>query len=290
VTVPPRHVSNSAIVLDEVELLYVPVPKAGSTTMLWALLELVELRPDDFRCSVKLEATRALTIHDMTIWGSERRLAGRPADDVLGLFDDPDWLTFTIVRDPVPRIWSAWVSKILLHDPRFVAAYEGEEWFPEPPRSAREMINAFRGFVEVLTDRPEDLQNAHWSSQADLIGLGELGYDVVGRVEDLGGVLQIVDAHLRARGRDGLTLGRENPSLFSFVPEVLDPESWERCAVATERDRDAFGYELVPRTSGEPDGSWVADLESRIWAIQAIIERNERIEDLTQLVTRSHAS
>jgi len=289
VTPPPRHVEDSAIVLDEAKLLYVPVPKAGSTAMLWALLELVDLERDDFIGSAKLEVTRALTIHDLTIWGNERRLVDRPAEDVQAIFDSPDWLTFTIVRDPVPRIWSAWVSKILLHDPRFVSAYGSEEWFPEPPRSAREVVEAFRHFVAALPDRPAEWHDPHWSSQADLVGGGTVDYDLVGRVENFGGVVEVVDAHLRARGRGGLTVRRENPSLVAFVPAVLDAESWELCAAATERDREAFGYGLVPRASGEPDPSWVTDVESRIPAIHAVIERNERIGDLKELLTRSRA-
>jgi hypothetical protein len=107
VTALPGYVESSAIVLDDVQLVYVPVPKAGSTAMLWALLELVELERADFTRSPKLEVTRSLTIHDTTVWGGQHRFRGR---DVPAIFDSGDWLTFTVVRDPVQRIWSAWVS------------------------------------------------------------------------------------------------------------------------------------------------------------------------------------
>ena len=286
----PRHVTEAAVVLDEVELLYVPVPKAGSTALLWALLGLAELESEAFNGSTKLEVTRALTIHDTTIWGSAHRLASRSDEDVAALFESADWLTVTVVREPVRRIWSAWVSKILLRDPRFVAAYGGEDWFPDPPLSARQVVASFRRFVDVLADRPEEWHDPHWSSQADLVGSGELDYDVVGRVEEISAVLRVVDTHLRARGRDGLTLPYANPSLVPFVPEVLDLESWERCAVLTASDKGAFGYEHVPRATAEPDASWVAEVEGRIPAILAVIERNERIGDLKQLVRRSRAS
>ena len=283
----PRHVEDSAIVLDDVKLVYVPVPKAGSTAMLWALLELVELERDDFTRSPKLEVTPSLTIHDTTIWGGKHGLRGR---DARAIFDSDDWLTFTLVRDPLPRIWSAWVSKIMLRDPRFVAAYGDEEWFPKTPGSAEEIVEAFRRFVAVLVDLPSDLHDPHWSSQAELLGIGSLTYDVVGRIEDLPAALERVDAHLRAHGQDGLTPRRENPSLLSFVPEILDRDSWGHCAELTLRDRDVFGYRLPPLSTDDPHESWLAEADARIPAIHAVIERNERIGDLKRLVTRSRAS
>ena len=285
-TLPP-HVQSSGVVLDDVRLVYVPVPKAGSTAVLWALLELVELDAYDFWESPKLEVTRSLTIHDLTIWG-KHRLAQRARS--AELFESEEWLTFTVVREPVRRIWSAWVSKILLRDPRFVALYGGEDWFPAPPRSADELVGGFRSFVAALADRPSEWHDPHWSSQADLIGAGQLEYGVVARVERLPGDLEPVITHLRRHGRDRLHIGRENKALVAFVPEVLDSGSWERCAELTARDREVFGYEPPARVVGDPNDAWVAEVEGRIPAIRAVIERNERIGDLKSLVTRRRAS
>ena len=104
-------------------------PKAGSTAVLWGLLELTDLDPAAFRHSTKLETTRALTIHDASIWGSAYRLDPRRRDP-RELFAAKDWLSFTVVRDPMRRIWSAWVAKILVRDPRFVRQYGAESGFP----------------------------------------------------------------------------------------------------------------------------------------------------------------
>jgi Sulfotransferase family len=287
VTALPRHVESAAIVLDELKLVYVPVPKAGSTATLWALLELAGLDPEDFVGSPKLEVTRALTIHDTSIWASHSRL---DAHDGRALFDSPDWLTFTIVREPVRRIWSAWVSKILVRDPRFVTAYGEEEWFPEPPETAMDVVRAFRSFVELLPERPVEWHDPHWSSQAELVGIGDLAYDLIARVERLPGDLDPVAEHLRRHGREGLEVGRENRSLVTFVPELLDSVSWDRCVAVTARDRDAFGYEPPPRADGDPDDAWFAEVDARIPAIHEVIERNERIGDLKRLVTRSRGS
>ena len=286
----PSHVASTAIVLDELRLVYVPVPKAGSTAVLWALAELVGLDADHFRASLKSETTRALTIHDMSLWGKEHRLDGRRRRSVLRMFDSDDWLAFSLVREPVRRLWSAWVSKVLMREPRFTAAYGEESWFPPVPSSAEDVVNWFRVFVKAVSDRPETLHDRHWASQDKLLGVSQLGYDVVGRLEELPSALAVVDEHLRSRGAAPLTLQKENRSLVSFTPEVLDRRAWKHCFALTAGDREAFGYEAVPIRATALDETWRANVEAALPALRAVVERNERIGDVTGLVTNSRAS
>jgi hypothetical protein len=118
----------------------------------------------------------------------------------------------------------------------------------------------------------------------------ELGYDLVGRVEEPASALTVVDKHLRSRGAAPLKLRSENRSLVSFAPEVLDRPAWERCLALTARDREAFDYEAVPIRDGTVDAGWRANVEACLPAIHAVVERNERIGDLTRLATNSRAS
>lgn len=286
----PAHVASTAIVLDDLRLVYVPVPKAGSTAVLWALADLAGLGADHFRSSFKFETTRALTIHDMSLWGQQHRLDGRRTSAVLRMFDSDEWLAFTLVREPVRRIWSAWVSKVLMREPRFTAAYGHEDWFPPVPNSAEDVVNWFRVFVEAIGGRPEALHDRHWASQDELLGVQVLGYHLVGRVEELPSALALVDEHLRSRGAAPLKLRLENRSLVSFTPDVLDRRAWEQCSALTTRDREAFNYEAVPIRDGVVDASWRANVEACLPAIHAVAERNERIADLTRLATNSRVS
>lgn len=283
----PPHVASTAIVLDELRLVYVPVPKAGSTAVLWALAELTGLDPDRFRKSRKSETTRALTIHDMSLWGQKRRLDRHRPSAVLRMFDSDDWLAFTLVREPVRRIWSAWVSKVLMREPRFTTAYGDESWFPPVPSSAEDVVDWFRVFVKAVSDRPETLDDRHWASQAELLGVPQLGYDFVGRLEELPSALAVVDEHLRSRGAGPLSLQTENRSLVPFTPEVLDRRAWKQCFAVTARDREAFDYEAVPIRATALDKTWRANVEASLPAIRAVVERNERIGDVTGLATRS---
>jgi hypothetical protein len=281
---------RAAIVLDEARIVYVPVPKAGSTAVLWALAEAIGLDRDRFRGSAKLETTRALTIHDLSVWGRERMLAARSPDEIARVVGSGEWLTFTVVREPVRRIWSAWVEKLLLRDPRFVSMYGQEDWFPPVPESASDVVASFRRFTDELLRRPDSWHDPHWACQADLAAVDEVAYDLVARVEDLPDALSQVDRHLEGRGRAGLDLRHENASLVPFAPELLAGETWELCVSFTERDRETFGYEPPPRVDADPAAAWRERLESMLPALRAVIRRNERIGDLKRLLTRSRAS
>jgi hypothetical protein len=280
----PGHVKRAAIVINDARLVYVPIPKAGSTAVLWALLDLVELEPGNFTRSSKLETTRALTIHDQSIWGRAHRLEGRSGRPRREVLDADDWLAFTVVRDPVRRLWSAWVSKLLLRDPRFVAMYGAEPWFPTPPRSANDVLDGFRAFVEVLDERPTEWHDPHWSSQSELAGMRALRYDLVAQVERLPGDLEPVNQHLAGVGLGLLRLRRENSSLVPFTSLALDAETWDRCAAFTATDRDVLGYEMPELGGADRDREWSATVEARLPGIHAIIERNERIGDMKQLL------
>ena len=285
----PEHVVQNAIALGEAKLLYVPVPRAGSTAILWALARSEGLAEEHFVESTKLEVTRALTIHDLTRWGESRRLAGRSERELEEILGSDDWLRFTVVREPVRRLWSAWVTKILLRDPRFVRAFGAEDWFPRAIDDAAGVVRAFRRFVATLADRPETWHDPHWSSQVDLAGIEELDYRVVGRMEDLGAVLSVLDEHLRGHGRAPLVLGAENASLVPFTRGALDAETAAASADWTARDRSVLGY--PPMRAGDGlDGEWVAAATAALRAIDAVAERNERIGDLRDLIRRSPAS
>jgi hypothetical protein len=280
----PEHVSRAAVVLDDFRLVYVPVPKAGSTSVLGALAEVVGLREAEFAASRKREATRSLAVHDGSIWGRRYRLEGRKSTEVDRILGSDEWLRFTVVREPVRRLWSAWTSKVLIRDPRFVAVF-GEDWFPAPPKTALDVVAAFRRFVLALPEA--DRHDPHWRPQSGLIGVGQIAYDHIGRVEDLERTAAVLDERLRVHGRVLPPLRRTNPGILPFSPGVFDRDSYEVCARWTEPDRAAIGYEALSPRVEEPDERWRAAVEAAIPAVQAVIDRNERIRDLTAILERA---
>src|SRR5215218_10229204 len=70
---PPftRHVLHRTVVLPELRALFVPVPKAGCTTVLWRLAALAGIEPETFQRSTLPEVSAALTVHDTSLWPPE---------------------------------------------------------------------------------------------------------------------------------------------------------------------------------------------------------------------------
>ena len=56
----------------------------------------------------------------MNLWPDELRLIRYEAAERERLLAEDGWLRFSLVRDPAPRLWSGWQSKLLLREPRFV--------------------------------------------------------------------------------------------------------------------------------------------------------------------------
>ena len=275
------HILQTAIVLEEQRLVYVPVPKAASTTILWALAPLAGLSSDDFERSAKLEVTRSLAIHDLTVWGGSRLLAGRSSREVEEILSSRDWFRFTVVRDPTRRLWSAWVSKILVRDPRFVAAFGHEDWFPEPPASPRDVVDSFRRFLGALSERSADWHDPHWSPQSELVSVEAVPYDHVGRAERLDDTFAVLSERL---GAAVLAPACENTALLPFSPQLFDEAALATSDPLTAADREAFAYERLTPSHGEPSAAWLATVEASLGAIQGVIDRNERIGDLLRLL------
>lgn len=280
----PEHVLRSAVVLEDAQLLYVPVPKAGCTAILHALAEAAGLSDEELTRSRKLEVTRDLAIHDPAVWGESFALASRSAEETQRIFESPGWLRFTVVREPLRRIWSAWVSKVLVREPRFVAAFGREEWFPPAPASSHDVLAWFRRFVAALPSRDVESHDPHWSPQAGLLGVEDLGYDHIGRIEQIQESVEVVAGHLEARGYALPPLRSANRSLLPYAPGVFDRAALEACAPWTTSARAAFGYEPPAGEPDPPDDAWHATVEAAIPGVLAVIERHERIDDLRRLV------
>lgn len=181
------------------------------------------------------------------------------------------------------RVWSAWVSKILLRDPRFVRRYGAEPWFPEPPRIPEDIIRSFRAFVAALPDRAAGWHDPHWMSQVELAGTDVFRTTwlrVWSGSRTISGTLHgIYDATDGTRSDSAARTDR----CFRSPPSCSTPRAG-RSARRLQHVTDAFGYAVSESTVGLPLDAWVAMAEARLPGIHAVIERNERIGDLKKLV------
>jgi glycosyltransferase involved in cell wall biosynthesis len=270
-----HHVQTRTVVLPDLRVLFLPMPKSGCTTVLWLLAEIAGLPPETFLRSTLPEVSPGLTIHDMGLWNDENRLSHYEGAGRARILEEDGWLRFTLVRHPGPRLWSAWYSKILLREPRFVDRFREDAWFPRIPQRASDLIEDFRHFVAALPSG--DVEDVHWSVQSDLVAQLPLGH--VGRVERLDETLELLRAHVgEERWREGS--GHENRSALPM------PAAYDDAAAAVVRERYApdfeqFGYD-PKELGGEPLEEWEERVAPMVPLLADAIDRNARVGQLYQ--------
>lgn len=281
---PPfaRHVLERTVVLPELRILFVPVPKAACTSTLWTLAALAGLAPERFDRSPLPEVSPGLTVHDMNRWPDENRLMRYADDEREQLLAADGWLRFSIVRDPAARLWSGWQSKLLLREPRFVERFGDAPWFPRIPRDPGEIVADFRAFLAALNaGHGEDV---HWTSQHALTE--QLPLHHVGRVERLDETLGLLQAHAQRRlappaGR------RENRTPLAMPPGLYDEAARAILLRRHAADYAVFGYDAPEPARGNGlDDAWATAVEPLLPLMAAMVDEHERLGQLHRIARR----
>lgn len=147
-------------------LIYVETPKVGCTSIK-KILQFNELDCDESRMPSD--------VHER----QQSPLKSPSADEAgfLRCLASADYLTFTFVRNPITRVLSAYLDKIVAQPGEITPAQR--EMGIDP--SVR--IPTFPEFIEmVYRQRPFDM-NVHWAPQAFLLGIDKVRYDYIGRFE-----------------------------------------------------------------------------------------------------------
>jgi hypothetical protein len=271
------HVLQRTIVLPDVKVLFLPIPKTGCTSVLWLLAHVAGLDPEAFTDSATSEVTSVLSIHDMSVWGPVHQLGRLPEDERERALHEDGWLRFALVRHPATRLWSAWQSKLLLREPRFLVDFGEQPWFPHVPRHPAEVLEDFRRFVAAAGgDGAEDV---HWAVQRELTATLPLNH--IGRMEALDETLALLDAHLPPHARTS-EVGRENRAPLPRPSDVYDDASAARVNDVFSDDFEAFGYDRVEPAT-EPDTTWAEQAEPLLPLMRTIIGRHERIGALSRV-------
>lgn len=277
-----KHSNTRIVVFEEAKIAFLPMPKSGCTSMLWTLARLDGLDRNSFLRSHQHEVSRAMGVHDMQRWRPSRRWLHHSEARRREILSDDSWLRFTIVRDPVARLWSAWQSKLLLQEPRFVERFSDEPWFPHRVGSVEELYAAFRAFVTALDVDPDVApHDAHWGSQTGL--LTGFAATWTGRAEDPDASLKTLRRHLEAQGADPERVAgdvpRENANPIPFHPSVYDEATAAITARLYADDLRTWGYPApTAATDGAPE--WRANATAQLRMVGELVERHRRIGDL----------
>jgi Sulfotransferase family len=278
----PHHIEQRTIVLPEQRVLYMPIPKAGWTTVGWLLAEVAGLPNDLFEHSVLPGVSTALTIHDMSLWGDGYRLADYEGEERERILTEEGWFRFSIVRNPATRLWSGWQSKLLLREPRFYDMFGEEPWFPRVPVNPEDMVEDFRRFAAAVA--AGEAEDVHWAVQTELIE--RLPIEHVGRLEKLDQTLALLREHV-----DGANWPTETRQ-ENRTPVPLPPAAYDERAAAALNDHyredfERYGYDPVePREDAAGMKEWSGRVAPLLPIIADTIDKHARIGQLHQVARR----
>jgi hypothetical protein len=276
---PRDHVTRRSIILPDHKILFMPMPKAACTTILWQLAGLAGMPVERFETSALPEVSTALTIHDMARWDPEYRWNNLDEHARQEILDDDSWFRFTLVRNPASRVWSAWQSKLLLREPRWLREWGDQPWFPRLPSTPESLLEDYRKFVLALAD-PE-IEDVHWTVQHQLTDA--LRFNHIGRSESLSETIAALTAHLADIDPNAqLHPGRENRAPLPLPRSAYDDTT---AAVMNDRyaaDFENFGYSPIVGTT-EVDEPWAATVAPILPMLAELIDRNTRVGQLSEV-------
>jgi sulfotransferase famil protein len=283
-----RYADARTIVLFEHKLLYLPVPKAGCTSILWLLADIAGIDRSRFHRSTVAEVTLPMTVHDLWHWEQEgRRLNSLSAEQRDEALTGDGWLRFTVVREPASRVWSAWQSKLLMREPRYVSFFGDEPWFPRPPdaNAPEQIVDDFCSFITALPARWHDpaVRDPHWTAQYDIVDSLPLTH--VGHLDKLGDTMDVLRAHLGDRPELASDLPRENRMPLAWDPVVLDASGADALRELYGEDFRRFDY-VAPDAENDPvaRAAWAKAAAASFPLIDEVVARHERLGALADVV------
>src|SRR3954453_22939197 len=143
----PPH-KTATYVMPAYKAVYVSVPKAACTSLKWLVAGVQGEDPERFPPPLRRGGGRSLCIPRRGKWQHTPMLHAL-SDEQLAEIDD-SWFVFAVVRHPAARVWSAWQSKFLLREPRWVDEYGEFGWLPRVPQTTADVLEDFAGFIASI--------------------------------------------------------------------------------------------------------------------------------------------
>lgn len=131
--------------LDNPKIVYLPIPKAGNTTIRWVISN-----------AMKIDPKTISNIHN------DPRLVIAPQVEIIPKLD-PNAFLFTIIRNPAARIFSAYQNKLV----------DQKKSFGPARRLGVNKSDSFERFLEKCLDVPHRYLDSHFKSQSHLLHYGQ---------------------------------------------------------------------------------------------------------------------
>ena len=179
---------------DKLKLIYVETPKVGCT-VIKKILQYNELDCDESRLP--------LDVHDRP--QSPLKAPNMDEAEFLRCLVSHEYFKFAFVRNPITRVLSAYLDKIV----GTVGTINPSQ--KELGINPFEHIPTFPEFVDLIYKQKLSDMNVHWAPQTFLMGINNVRYDYLGRFEHFEQSIN----HLVSKNRlkipsDKITFGREH--------------------------------------------------------------------------------
>ncbi|MCP4189144.1 MAG: sulfotransferase family protein [Planctomycetaceae bacterium] len=141
---------------------------------------------------------------------------------------------FTVVRNPIARVRSAYLDKIARSPARKAKYVRRKQGL-----SKNEPVS-FDMFLDYL-ECGGIIENGHWSLQKDLLFFPVEQYEVIGKVENLQADLSLVFARIYGEDRE---LIKANKHKINRNELILSSDQKKRIQKIYQEDFELFGYPL----------------------------------------------
>jgi len=283
----PMH-TKPTYVMPQYKAAYVAVSKAACTSLKWLVAEIMGEDPERFHAVPSRMVSRDMCIHLRGRWRRTPTLHSL-SDEELAAIDD-SWMVFTVVRHPSARLFSAWQSKMLLREPRWVDKHGGDPWFPRVPGSTDDVVEDFDRFAQAIAADPEGrvMRDRHFMPQFKEAAPDRMPYSRVYDTSEIPVLMDDLGRHLRAHGYEGdLALKQSNETPLRPIERVFTPAVRSALETLYEADYRELGYgELLPPKLHAGD-EWPRPAFDEI---ARLVERHERIGDLANLAEQAKAA
>src|SRR3954452_10115358 len=160
----PPH-KTATYVMPAYKAVYVSVPKAACTSLKWLVAGGQGEDPERFHRSLSREVARSLGIHRRGMWQHTPMLHALSAEQLAAI--DESWFVFAVVRHPAARVWSAWQSKFLLREPRWVDDDDPPGCLPRVPEPTGDVLEVFWPFGDAIAAEGQQpiMRNHHFMTQ-----------------------------------------------------------------------------------------------------------------------------
>jgi hypothetical protein len=285
----PPH-KTATYVLPGWKVVYVSVPKAACTSLKWLIADLQEEDPGRFYTALTREVGRGMTIHRRRRWQRTPMLHKLSDEELADIAPERGWFVFAVVRHPTERLWSAWQSKFLLREPKWVDRFADEPWFPRVPEKTQDVVEDFQRFVRAIAGDPSQLvmRDRHFQPQTQLVAPDRTPYTRIYKTRDIPELLRDLGAHLRDHGWDGsLDLAARNETPLRPLASMFSPETTDGVLAVYGEDFERFGYGNVASDSLDPRDEYD---EAALRMLGRLVERGERIGDLAVRAQRLYVA